>query len=125
MDNDINKSWQYISSDITLNEYTLGEHISNITLNEYTLEDFEIVIDELENIDVMGSELTGNIEFHRHEYRKSRAYLDNIFAPRDLDDYGYYSSSAGGATQKYMGQTAIYNSHDAGLWTLGKLANKK
>lgn len=103
MESDIDTSWQ---------------HIGDISLSEYELDDLEITLrDSIDTVDILGSDLTGNLTWHIPEYTEYRNKLDNIFA---ADKYICDSK-----TTKYVNKVNIYNTHDVGFYTLERLAKGK
>jgi len=85
--------------------------------NCYSIDDLSIDIDAADNW-TTGSDLTGNITFHSAEYTKNREMLDNIFAPKP----SHMPYGTNGKTFEYINRTGVYNSHDAGLYVLERLA---
>ena len=90
-----------------------------ISLDDYSIDDLSIDLDAEYNW-TTGSDLTGSITFHSAEYTENRNMLDNIFAPKA----GHKPYGTNGKTFEYINQTGVYNSHDAGLYVLERLARK-
>ena len=88
-----------------------------ISLDDYSIDDLSIDLDAEYNW-TTGSDLTGSITFHSSEYNENRNMLDNIFAPKA----GHKPYGTNGKTFEYINQTGVYNSHDAGLYVLERLA---
>jgi uncharacterized protein YjiS (DUF1127 family) len=73
-----------------------------------------------------------NIGFHRPSNcpitiiraQHNRSKLDNIFAPNEYDEYGYYKAlHENTKTRKYKDQVSTHDIDDIGLYVLERLAN--
>ena len=117
MDN--SKSEDFYDIDLNWLDNCDSSNTVTISLDNYSIEDLSIDPDAEYNW-TTGSDLTGSITFHSAEYTKNRSMLDNIFAPAA----GHMPYGTNGKTFEYINQTGVYNSHDAGLYILERLARK-
>lgn len=73
-------------------------------------------------ITIGNSTNTGTITISGFEHNRSK--LDNIFAPSEYDEYGYYRAlHENTKTRKYKDQVSIHDNDDIGLYVLERLAN--
>ena len=64
----------------------------------------------------------GPVTIIRAQHNRSK--LDNIFAPNEYDEYGYYKAlHENTKTRKYKDQVSTHDIDDIGLYVLERLAN--